>query len=451
MRALAVRRRLLDSSASALDSPPSKLDSSAPKLDHWLLLTPLFATLFLSKWRTPVGPSDFAMAWPLIFGAVLVGLAIGRMRFEPRRLLAYLFLLGLLGAIQVLRGDPFSLSSLLLMMSIYLTYTVAVNQSSKIDVFRVLTLFASIVAICGLAQFSLQFVLPRAAVFPIENLLPNSMLIQNYNMQIPLSYGSKILKANGIFALEPSFYSQFLAVAIIAELSMAGRLARIALYGAGMLVAYSGTGIIVLLVTLPVVMIIKRRADLLLLGLLILLLLALFAEPLNLSVFLERAGEFSSKGSSGFERFTGALYLFEQFLWNDPSRALLGFGPGSFASFAVRADLPVAEMAFTKIIFEFGLIGGFATLFFLGYCVTRSAAPGSVKLAVAVMFAMSGIYTAVSHGIALSLLVWSAGYAATAAQPAQSAQSARTAKRQKRLQAAVLGRRGARAMPPAME
>lgn len=383
---------------------------TASRLHRWILLTPLFTSLFLSKWVAPGAPVDFGMAWPLIFAAVLLGMLTGAMRFEPKRLMAYLVLLGLLGGVQVLRGDAFSMTSLILMMAIYLMYALSVPQSRHVDVFRVMSLFATITAICGLYQFAFQFVLPRQFIFPIETLIPKSFLIQNYNYMQPLSYGSRLFKANGIFCLEPSFFSQFMAVAIIAELSMAGRLRQVALYMAGMVVAYSGTGIIILMIALPMVIVVKRRGDILVLGLVGLVVLGLFAEQLNLGLFLERAGEFTNKGSSGFERFTGALYLFEQFLWKDWARALLGFGPGSFVSFAVRADQPVSEMALTKIFFEFGIVGGLATIFFLGYCLTRSQAPGTVKLAVTVMFAMSGIYTAVSHGIALTVLVWARAY-----------------------------------------
>lgn len=384
----------------------SGLTRDQPRFSRWLICFPLFATLFLAKWAVPFGPRDLAMAWPLIFLAILIGVISGRVEFDPRRLMLWLAVVGYLGIVQAVRGDSFSLASMLLMMAIYFAYAVRVKGMAKYDVFAVFSRFAMIVAICGIAQFALQFVLPRAVVFPIESWLPRSMLIQNYNYLNPLSYGSAILKSNGVFALEPSFFSQFLAIAMIAELSLANRWPRIALYAAGIVVSYSGTGIIILLVTLPMLIIAQRRWDLLGAGVAGLALLGLFAEQLNLGLFIERAGEFTSVGSSGFERFTGALFLFEQFLWDNPVRAMFGFGAGSFQDFSLRANLPVAEMALTKIVLEFGLIGSALTFGFLGYCLRSVNAPNPVKLAVVVMFFMSGIYTSASHGIALTVLVW---------------------------------------------
>lgn len=382
------------------------LTRDQPRFSRWLVCFPLFATLFLAKWAVPFGPRDLAMAWPLIFGAILIGLFSARMEFDPRRLMLWLVVVGYLGIVQAVRGDSFSLASMLLMTAIYFAYAVRVKAVANYDVFAVFSRFAMIVAIFGIAQFALQFVLPRAVVFPIETWLPRSMLIQNYNYLNPLSYGSTILKSNGVFTLEPSFFSQFLAIAMIAELSLANRWPRIALYAAGIVVSYSGTGIIILLVTLPMLIVSRRRWDLLGAALVGLAVLAVFAEQLNLGLFIERAGEFSSVHSSGFERFTGAIFLFEQFLWDNPWRALFGFGAGAFQDFSLRAHLPVAEMALTKILLEFGLIGSALTFGFLGYCLRSVNAPNTVKLAVVVMFFMSGIYTSASHGIALTVLVW---------------------------------------------
>lgn len=392
-------------SAAAKSATPG-LSRDQPRFSRWLICFPLFATLFLAKWAVPFGPRDLAMAWPLIFCAIAIGVVSTRMEFDPRRLMFWLLVVGYLGIVQAFRGDSFSLASMLLMMAIYFAYAVRVKDMANYDVFAVFSRFAMIVAVFGIAQFALQFVLPRAVVFPIETWLPRSMLIQNYNYLNPLSYGSAILKSNGVFTLEPSFFSQFLAIAMIAELSLANRWPRIALYAAGMVVSYSGTGIIILLITLPMLIIARRRWDLLGAGLFGLAVLAVFAEELNLGLFLERAGEFSSVGSSGFERFTGALFLFEQFLWDNPWRAMFGFGAGAFQDFSLRANLPVAEMALTKILLEFGLIGTALTFGFLGYCLRNTNAPNSVKLAVVVMFFMSGIYTSASHGIALTVLVW---------------------------------------------
>lgn len=165
---------------------------------------------------------------------------------------------------------------------------------------------AGFLAWCGIAQFFLQFVVPAEWVFPIENFLPAAFRVELFNSQGPLSYGSSIYRANGVFLLEPSFFSQLLAVAIVTELCTRNRLSRFPLYGLALLVSYSGTGLMVLALCLPLMVILWQRWDLLLVGALALLLLMAFGEALNLDLFAKRANEFGATGSSAFARFVGA-------------------------------------------------------------------------------------------------------------------------------------------------
>lgn len=411
---------------SAVASPPSPVAwagrataRSAPRADPLavaLLLTPLVATTVLAKWAVPVGPPDLGMSWPLILAAVLVGWLSGRLKADPLRCAAFLALVGSLGAVQVLRGDGFSLPSLLLMSAIFGCYVVSVagRAPSPADALRMFLGLCWFIALASIAQFGLQFVVGRDLAFPVDNLMPRALLIQGYNNQIPLDLGSSIQKANGVFLLEPSFLSQLMAVAIIAELGDTGRrwtatrAARLASFGAALFLSYSGTGLLVLMATLPVLVIAQRRWSLLLLGMLAIGAAAAFHEALRLDIYLERAGEFTSVRSSGFERFVSPFLLFEEFLWRDPWRSLFGVGAGSYLPHVAIAYYPAAEMAYSKIIFEYGVLGAVAAFGFLLWAVFRSPAPLALRVAVIVMFFMSGLYTAASHGIALTLLAWPA-------------------------------------------
>jgi hypothetical protein len=98
--------------------------------------------------------------------------------------------------------------------------------------------------------------------------------------------------------------------------------------------------------------------------------------------------------------------MFEEFLWRDPWRTLFGVGAGSYLPHVTIAYYPAAEMAYSKIVFEYGVLGAAAAFAFLLWAVFRSRAPLALRVAVIVMFFMSGLYTAASHGIALTLLAW---------------------------------------------
>lgn len=377
-------------------------------LADWLAYTPLISTTILAKLVMPGLPPDFALAWPLIFAAVVIGLASGRMRLDGPRLTFFLVAITVMGMSQMLRGIDYSLPSFLLMMAVYFTYVVSVPRAGRgiDDALDLFSRLALAIAIAGIAQFALQFVIGAQFAYPIENLLPRDVLISGYNNMPVLSYGSTIHKANGVFLLEPSFFSQLLAIAVIVELVTRNRWPWLATYAAGLMVSYSGTGLMILAVVMPVLIVKRARWNFLWLAAGVALVAILFAKPLNLDLFLERATEFGNTRSSGFERFVGPFYVFEKFLWIDPMRGAFGLGAGTYRAFAARADFPAAEMALHKIFFEFGLIGGLLNLGFLVYCVNRSQAPIELRLGVIVMFFMSGIYTSAAHGLSLSLLIW---------------------------------------------
>jgi hypothetical protein len=402
-------------SAAALTRAIRARSAARPdRLALALVLTPLVATTILAKWATPVGPSDLGMSWPLILGAVVLGWVSGRLRVDPVRCAACLGLVGALGAVQVVRGEPFSLPSLLLMSAIFGCYVMSAVRGAP-SPHRALDLFLGLcgfIALVAVAQFLIQFVVGRDLAFPVDNLLPRSLLIQGYNNQIPLDAGTTIQKANGVFLLEPSFLSQLMAVAIVAQLSdtraqpVLRRASRLAAFGAALYLSYSGTGLLVLAVALPVLVIAQRRWSLMVLAALAVGASLAFHEALRLDIYLERATEFTSMRSSGFERFVSPFLMFEEFLWRDPWRTLFGVGAGSYLPHVTIAYYPAAEMAYSKIVFEYGVLGAAAAFAFLLWAVFRSRAPLALRVAVIVMFFMSGLYTAASHGIALTLLAW---------------------------------------------
>jgi hypothetical protein len=243
-------------------------------------------------------------------------------------------------------------------------------------------------------------------LFPIENFVPDTFIVQHFNHQAAMEYGSHEFRANGVFMLEPSFFSQLLAVAIVAELSTRGRMTRLAIFGLALIVSFSGTGIVVLAVCLPLCLVAQRRWGLLLSGVAALVAIVLVHEYVHEIRILSRAGEFSSTHSSGYSRFVAGFFLFDQFLWHEPWRALFGYGAGAFSSYASRGQSGGDEMALFKIVMEFGLVGAVAYFGFLFCCLFYSPAPRVLILAVGITYFLNGIYTPFAHGLALTLLLW---------------------------------------------
>jgi hypothetical protein len=374
-----------------------------------LLAAPLIGATFLSKFGFPplaalgIGVSIFFLLGVLAAGTVFGGLSI-----EPRRLALFAAMIGILGLIQIFQPNAFSPSSLLLLIAVHLPYIFTITSSDGKD--RIIKFFLGIVTVfacCGIAQYCLQFFVNPGFLFPIEHFTPDSFIVQQFNHQAAMEYGSHEYRANGVFLLEPSFFSQVLAVAIIVELCTFGRLSRIAVYGLALIVSYSGTGLIVLAVCLPFCLVAQRRWGLLVLGLLVLAVIIPLQLHFHANRLLSRIGEFDSNQSSAYMRFVGGFRLFDKFLWEDLWRTLFGYGAGSFVSYSSRVHYyAAAEMALFKIVFEFGLVGAVAYFGFLFGCLYNSSAPRLLILAVGITYFLNGIYVPFAHGLALSLLLW---------------------------------------------
>lgn len=397
-----------------------------------IVCAPVVGATVLSKFAIPPwGAQGFGLIFPIIFAALAFGLISGRLQFAWRRLLLFMMMLSVLGLVQVLRGDLFSLSSVALMAVLGLCYvftgrTFAPDgvHGSSFDNERALEFFRNLtfcIAALGIAQAVVLKIGGQRLGFPIENYVPEAFLTQGFNNITPLHYGSSTYKANGVFMLEPSVFSQITAIGLVAELIGRARLMRLVVYTGAMIVAYSGTGILILAVSLPAYVILYRRWKLLVPGAFIVALLVLLAEPLQLNAILNRTGEFDRAGSSGFARFVGWQELFAERLWNSPLHALFGRGAGSFVSEA--AGYSAAQMSYSKIIFEFGVLGALVYFGFVFYCILSSRAPLLVRIAVSVCYFLNGAYSPTVTGLALSLLLWPGGQQRTAGTKSADAQS----------------------------
>jgi len=381
------------------------------RLDRWIMGVPAVTASFLSKLSIPpFGAMGLSLSVPLLCLAGMVGLLLGRMVADVGRLLAYIALLALLWGMQVLRNETFSVTSLVLFTLLHFPYVLQFRRTP--DYTRVLAFFQGValtIAVLGIVQYAVQFLIGPTLAFPIENFFPEAFKVSKFNMQGYLEYGSEVYRTNGVFMLEPSFFSQLLAVAVVLEAVTRRRLWALGVLLAGMAVSFSGTGLMLLGACLPCLAIAKRRWDWLLAGVLLIAVAIVLAEVVDnpyINVFVKRAGEFAEPGSSGFERFVGGFYVFEQLLWPQPLRGLFGFGAGSMQLYDAKAYWPFGSNAVFKMVFEFGLVGGIAYFGFLYYCLTRSAAPVMLRVAVGVSYLLSGVYIPFSHSLAFGLLVW---------------------------------------------
>lgn len=384
--------------------------TSGRQLDHWLLLTPLVGVTILAKLALPpLGAMGIAIGGLLNFGALLLALALGRYSLDPLLTTGFGLFFAYAGICPLLTGQDYSMGSLAFLLLLHLPYVVAPRHVADAGawVTQKLAAMAWFLAWCGVAQYLMQTWVGSTWAFPIESFVPQALLVQAFNTQGALAYGSELYRTNGVFLLESSFYSQFLAIGLLYEIAVRQRWMRAGVMALAMVLSYSGTGMLVVALCLPWVVLVYRRWQVVPLMVVLGVGLLLGAEQLNLDHMLNRAGEFESEGSSAFSRFVGAFYLFDELLWKEPLKAILGFGAGSFREFAPKVSVVVAEMAIPKMFFEYGLLGGGAYFGLLAWLSFRTRAPLILKVAVFCTFFLNGALTVFSHGLALSLLVWS--------------------------------------------
>jgi len=373
-----------------------------------VLCTPILCASLFSKFGIPgYAVLGIGIALPIIAAALGIGILNNCVRLDPRRLAFYCITLAVLVLPQLLQSGIYSQQSLMMLAALHIPYVMVVTRGHELAM-RALKFFlhiASLLAVLAIAQYFLQGFVDQALLYPIDNLVPEQFVVQGFNAQGTISYGSTQVRATGVFMLEPSFLAQFLAVAIIAEALTSTKLWRLGLYGVGILMAHAGTGMLILLIVMPFVVISRRRWDLLLLGALGITILLVFGEMLGLDFITNRTNEFSDPRSSGFARFVGGFYMFEEMLWPNLTRALFGYGAGSFLDYAHLFSIEVADMPMTKMIFEFGLVGAAVYFTFIASCLFSSPLPKLLSLGIALSFLLNGMYVPFSHGLALGLLV----------------------------------------------
>ncbi len=389
---------------------PTAQPREQDKLSTLILYLPLIGVTILAKLSFKIGGSDIIMGVPMILGALLLGVLTGRLKPHPIRFACYLIVAMVITGLTAFVAKQFVLSSLILILAIPLAHAfqlVGAGEDGAVHLRRFLD-FALFIAIVGIAQYALQFVIGARYAYPLEHFPPPGpiSITKSYNTLVPLRYGATTFKSNGVFMLEPSYYSQMMAAGFALEAAGPRRLKRLACFLAGFVVAYSGTGLLMLGPALAVLILAERRWEILVFLLLAGAVLAAFAEPLGLDLFVQRAGEFQSTRSSGYMRYVGGWHLFEQYLWPYPKRALFGMGAGMMLRSTPWPEFFVAETGWVKILIEFGLLGFVSFFGFLFFCIFAAKQSITLRACVAVTPLLSGILDPWSHSLMLTLLVW---------------------------------------------
>lgn len=294
-------------------------------------------------------------------------------------------------------GADVSLNSLLLLLALYLPWAFCIAPRFRDLFVPLMTTFVramTVFAVVGAAQMVAQLLLGWPYTDYLQRWLGPTWLDLTFNTENPLSYNNPLVKANAFVFLEPSFLCQFCALALIVALLVRAPAWQQLLLGLGMAATLSGTGI--LLLVLGTVLILLRAPNRIQPRVVVagaVCLTVVFLTPAA-GILLNRRDEASQSGSSGSLRFvqpyTGVIAGLRQ----EPSRYLVGAGPGAsdrlLTSTRSGGEAVVYAIA-PKVAFEYGLFSLLVFVSFLLVAVLRGppvpVLPASVLF---MMFLLSG-------------------------------------------------------------
>lgn len=359
----------------------------------------LGVSLALQRFGFPLEGKAVSIVGPIGFALIIYGLASGTLCFHLQRLIIYftLIFLTLIGAlwhmiVPVNLGYESTASLIQFLMLTgfaVFTFTEAVDE---LKFFKVFTYLFLIVAISGVIQFFAQFF--GLGLFAFSGWLPETMLYElGYNLVIPVGVGD-LFKANGFVLLEPSVYSQVMALALIIELLVFRRIGFLVAFTMGLLLSFSGTGWIVLGAFLLGSMIGMGGRGLLIASGVVLVMTAIIGAAAVLAPdFVEtlsnRFSEINQPGTSGHLRFVTPFWMLQDVANLDPSYLLLGIGSG----LSEHLQLPYEYATNTpiKVMVEFGVPAfiAYVLLFIVGQ---KTSLQTALVFPAMVLFLVAGSY-----------------------------------------------------------
>jgi hypothetical protein len=383
--------RLLAATPVASARRTNELDKSATRGDIALLVSALFLQRFSLTFGNTFLELDLVPVAIILLGQFFAGKVV----IQYDRLLWFLAA-GLAATCSLLWGSAGMSSYFLFMvlcsLLIFSRPTTPALYMSTLQAFQFLVLLLSCI---GVAQFFAQFVLDGRKLIMFYGVVPDFLMGYYYaggeNTVHALSEGSHILKSNGLFLGEPSNFSQIMAIGILIEVLEFRRPRYLLVMALGFLVAYSGTGLMTLLLFLPLAGFRHSKAGLSAVVVAIFA-LGLFATGIfDLSAFSGRVGEFQDPNSSGFGRFVAPFLLTARLLDTGSLLSfLVGNGPGTAKNLNGTILYIAATPTWCKLFIEYGILGLFIFPCFLASCLRKSRCPGLILAALVFSYVVHG-------------------------------------------------------------
>jgi hypothetical protein len=373
--------------------------SADPNRSLWGAKALLVSCVLLQRLAVPAGGTQVPVVLLITYASLAWLAATGALRHRKPRL--ELFVVALVACLAVtagtaLSGRQLSLTSSIYLLVAWLPFVWCLRQDLQQRVDDVLGAFLGVmlvVSVLAVVQVLFQavgwgFPDPLAA-------LPEPFVLEGFMTTYPAVWTSAVHKANGMVMLEPSFLSQFCALAFVIG-TIQGRPAALRiLYCLGLAASLSGTGLLLLGVGMAWLWVhgwpgLSRTA----------LIVAASLGAVGVltpagALMADRLDELARPGTSGNLRFVTPYREVVRAADADPEIYVLGAGPGMsermLESSRMGGGRPVVYPIPAKLVFEYGLVAGGLFAAFIVFCLATGARTSVLTVCLGVMlFALSG-------------------------------------------------------------
>lgn len=335
------------------------LTSRPQKMMFWLFFLAIVTQRLTLMKGVPV-----PLALAIYLGAALLLYARKGVALQRGLLMSVLAVTCLLILMSLCARSDFSLNSLLYCAVLYLPFAFVTSEGTSAapisnDGYRWFSSMMCFFAILALSQYGTQVYLNIPYADPLVG-WPKGWTMPDYNTSYPVHYGARLYKSNAYVFLEPAFLSQFLALAVLIEILMFRRWWAVVLQILALATTFSGTGILLITITLPLALLVNvRNRRVAVLG--SIAAIAIVGAVLSNPEVIDRSSEINDPRSSASSRFSTPYESMMDVSFYDASSLLIGYGAGSADRLRLNDRMPNFS-AIPKAIIEYGLIGGIPLL-----------------------------------------------------------------------------------------
>ncbi len=349
------------------------VDSAARRTVTWVTVLVVLEIL-LQRFAIP--GNQVALLLPVVLVWAFLAVRVGVMELDGRRVLAWIGMVAVTGsalALQtaLLSAPLISADSWMLFMAVWLPAVVRFVDRRTLTyllaVRRVVAVLTGLAVGC-IAMLSSQLV-GIAYWDPLARFLPAPLLLAGFNTTYPTEYGGAIFRANAWIGLEPSIVSFLLGVGLLAAILTRCPWWQLLVIALGMFATYAGSGFIVVIVGLLVMLAFPARKLLARYAPPAAVLLAVASVTPLMRPLIERSQSefFDSESSASLRAVQAYISLWPR--WSgDPLGIVVGRGAGSAQRFI--NDLSVADALVptpARILFDYGLVAGAVAIVVLVY------------------------------------------------------------------------------------